>query len=825
VPGPLIAKELQNTLRTAFEAAVERRHEYVTLEHLLLALLDDPKAGKAIDSCGGDRKLLRTGLEDWLEAQLEAIPDDEGEIEPRQTIGVERVLQRAAYHAISSEMRYIDGGNVLVQLFKEEDSQAVFLLQKAGLSSFDVKQYVSHGVSPDGSTDAEGEAAPTGDDDEEEGGGSRRDPLEAYTTPLVQEAAAGRIDPLVGRAQELERTIQVLCRRRKNNPVFVGEPGVGKTAIAEGLALRIHEGRVPKVLEGVEIYALDMGALLAGTKYRGQFEERLKGVIRRLEDDEKAVMFIDELHTIVGAGATSGGSMDASNILKPVLASGRIRCIGSTTYAEYKHLERDRALARRFQKIEVGEPTVDETVDILTGLQPRYEDHHGVKYEEDAIQAAAKLADKHLVDRFLPDKAIDVIDEAGSLDRMRNEADRTHRVTIADIERVVSRMAKIPEASVSASDRKSLANLEPELRKFIFGQDEAIEKITSSIKLSRAGLRAPDKPIGSFLFSGPTGVGKTELAKQLARVLGVEFIRFDMSEYVEMHSVSRLIGAPPGYVGFDQGGQLTDAVRKHPYSVLLLDEIEKAHREIFNVLLQVMDHAKLTDNNGREADFRNVILIMTTNAGAYEMATNTIGFGLTDADATFDRSKAKSAIERVFAPEFRNRLDAWVLFHGLPKEVIRKIVDKEVGLLEAQVAEKGVSIELTDDARDWLAEHGYEPTMGARPMARLVERTLKRPLAEAMLFGELVDGGVARGVLKDDTVVLDVVGAASSSSSSSSSKDGGASGGDGRGGTGDDGGGEAAAARDAADDDDGGAAAAGDRREGGDRGDVDPTLN
>jgi len=756
VPGPLIAKELQNTLRTAFEVAVDLRHEYVTLEHLLLALLDDPKASKAIDACGGDRKALRKSLEDWLDGNLERVPDDEADPEPRQTLGVERVLQRAAYHAISSEMRYIDGGNVLVQLFKEEDSHAVFLLEKAGLSSFDLKQYVSHGVAPDGTTDDDVGGASEGDEDDEEGGGPRRDPLEAFTTPLVQEAAAGRIDPLVGRAQELERTVQVLCRRRKNNPVFVGEPGVGKTAIAEGLALRIHEGRVPKVLDGVEIYALDMGALLAGTKYRGQFEERLKGVIRRLEDDEKAVMFIDELHTIVGAGATSGGSMDASNILKPVLASGRIRCIGSTTYAEYKHLERDRALARRFQKIEVGEPTVDETVEILEGLQPRYEDHHGVQYDKDAIQAAAKLADKHLVDRFLPDKAIDVIDEAGSLDRMRDEGERTHRVTIADIERVVSRMAKIPEASVSASDRKSLANLEPELRKYIFGQNEAIEKITSAIKLSRAGLRAPDKPIGSFLFSGPTGVGKTELAKQLARTLGVEFIRFDMSEYVEMHSVSRLIGAPPGYVGFDQGGQLTDAVRKHPYSVLLLDEIEKAHREIFNVLLQVMDHAKLTDNNGREADFRNVILIMTTNAGAYEMATNTIGFGGGEGDATFDRSKAKTAIERVFAPEFRNRLDAWVLFHGLPREVIRKIVDKEVGLLEAQVAEKDVTIELTDDAREWLAEHGYEPTMGARPMARLVERTLKRPLAEAMLFGGLVDGGTARAVLRGDEVVLDI---------------------------------------------------------------------
>ncbi len=748
--GPIIAKELQHTLRKAFDEAGRRRHEYVTLEHLLLALLDDPKAAKAMDACGGDRRRLRKALYQFLDETVTRLPEDT-DLEPQQTLAVERVLQRAAIHAISSEMPQIDGANVLVQLFKEEESYAVYLLSKEGLNALALKQYIAHGIG----LDAEGHGQPgeqVGDEDEE---GPRRNPLEAYTTELVAEAEAGRIDPLIGRDLEIERTIQILCRRRKNNPVFVGEPGVGKTAIAEGLARRIHEGQVPEVLKDARIYALDMGALLAGTKFRGQFEERLKGVMKRLSEMDDAILFIDELHTIVGAGATSGGSMDASNILKPALASGRMRCIGSTTYQEYKHLERDRALARRFQKIEVGEPSVAETVEILRGLQKHYEEHHDVRYDAGAVEAAAKLAAKHIVDCFLPDKAIDVIDEAGSLDRMRAAHERTHRITVADVERVVSKMARVPVESVTASDRDRLRDLEPELRKVIFGQDEAIEQVASNITLARAGLRATDKPIGSFLFTGPTGVGKTELARQLARVMGVELVRFDMSEYAERHSISRLIGAPPGYVGFDQGGLLTDAVRKHPYSVVILDEIEKAHPELFNILLQVMDHAKLTDNNGREADFRNVVLILTTNAGAFEAAAKVVGFSSEGGGArSLAESRAQAAIERTFTPEFRNRLDAIVVFRALSAEVIRQVVDKEVALLAEQLADKRVHLDLGDDARAWLAEHGYDAHFGARPMARLVERSIKRPLAKALVFGELLEGGTAHVTVSDNALAL-----------------------------------------------------------------------
>ncbi|MFI5308525.1 MAG: AAA family ATPase, partial [Polyangiales bacterium] len=568
---------------------------------------------------------------------------------------------------------------------------------------------------------------------------------------------AGNIDPLIGRTLELERTMQVLCRRRKNNPIYVGESGVGKTAIAEGLALAIHEGRIPEVLKDARIYSLDMGALLAGTKFRGQFEERLKGVIKRLEEQKDAILFIDEIHTIVGAGATSGGSMDASNILKPALASGKLRCIGSTTYQEYKHIERDRALARRFQKIEVGEPSLDEAIAILKGLKPKYEEHHGVAYDDAAVEAAATLAQKHINERFLPDKAIDVLDETGALDRLRPEAERVHRVTTSDVERVVSKMARIPEKSVSSSDRDRLLNLERDLGQVIFGQEAAIAKLVSAIRLSRSGLRTPDKPIGSFLFAGPTGVGKTELARQLAKVLGIELLRYDMSEYSERHTVSRLIGAPPGYVGFDQGGLLTDAVRKHPHSVVVLDEIEKAHPELFNILLQVMDHATLTDNNGRKADFRNTIVIMTTNAGAHEMSRGSIGFGEGRGGVSGrepDESKAKGAIERTFSPEFRNRLDAWILFGGLSREVILKVVDKELALLRAQLADKRVNLEISDAARGWLAEHGYDPTFGARPMGRLVEERIKRPLAEALLFGELAGGGTAHVDLSGDGITL-----------------------------------------------------------------------
>ncbi len=751
--GPVIDKELQETLRKAFDRAGLMRHEYVTLEHLLLALTEDPNASKALRACGADLRRLRSKLEEFMQDRLSRVPENVT-VEPRQTLAVERVLQRAAIHAISSEMKTIDGSNVLVQVLKEEESFAAFLLQEAGVTPLDLKRYISHGVGTDivpgeseGYTDADFE-------DDEEGAAPGRDPLEAFATDLIAEAAEGRIDPLIGRDAELDRTVQVLCRRRKNNPVFVGEPGVGKTAIAEGLARRIYEGTVPDILGDARIFSLDMGALLAGTKFRGQFEERLKAVMKRLEEIDNAILFIDEIHTIVGAGATTGSSMDASNILKPALASGKLRCLGSTTYVDFKHLERDRALARRFQKIEVHEPSLEDTIEILKGLRSYYEEHHDVKYDDEALEAAAQLAQKHIVERFLPDKAIDVIDEAGSLERMRPENERTHRITVSEIERVVSKMARVPVESVSAKERDQLRELGPELRKVIFGQDEAIDKVVSAITLARAGLRADNKPIGSFLFAGPTGVGKTELARQLARVMGVELLRFDMSEYSERHSVSRLIGAPPGYVGFDQGGLLTDAVRKHPHAVLILDEIEKAHGELFNILLQVMDHAKLTDNNGREADFRNIVLVMTTNAGAFEATEKVVGFASGDEPMDFATGRAKQAMERIFTPEFRNRLDAVVYFSGLRKEVIRKVVDKEVALLCAMLAEKQVRLELGESAREWLAAHGYDPQMGARPMARLVEQKLKKPLAEAMVFGALKEGGMAMAEAKDGDIVL-----------------------------------------------------------------------
>jgi ATP-dependent Clp protease ATP-binding subunit ClpA len=744
----MIAKELQASLRRAYEEARKRRHELVTLEHVLLALLDDPKAGRALDACRVNRKKVRQELEVFFDESIEPLPEDVDEDwEPQQTLAVERVLQRAAIHAISSEMKQIDGGNVLVQMFNERDSHAAYLLSKAGVSQFDLKRYVSHGIGAEGMTDDDRSIGAAGDvDDEEDEDGAAPDPLEAYTQNLNEAAAEGDIDPLIGRERELERTIQILCRRRKNNPILVGEPGVGKTAIAEGLALHIHEGRVPEVLKNATVYSLDMGALLAGTKFRGQFEERLKGVVKKLLEHDDAILFIDEIHTIVGAGAVSGGSMDASNILKPALASGKLRCIGSTTHQEYKaSFERDRALGRRFQKIDVGEPSVEDAIRILEGLQSRYEEHHDVKYEPGAIEAAVRLSAKHVNERHLPDKAIDVIDEAGAFDRMR--AAPTHRVGVRDIERVVAAMAKIPEKTVSAQEEDRLRDLEAELKASIYGQDEAIARMCAAIKLSRAGLRTGDKPIGNFLFSGPTGVGKTELARQLARVLGVELIRFDMSEYQERHTVSRLIGAPPGYVGFDQGGLLTDAVRKQPYAVLLLDEIEKAHPDLFNVLLQVMDHASLTDNNGRKADFRNVVVVMTTNAGAREMATRQVGFG--GADRGTDTSRAMGAIEKLFSPEFRNRLDAIVLFSGLDRAVIRKVVDKEVRLLAEQLAERKVTIEITDETREWLADKGYDPQFGARPMARTVEQHLKRPLADLVLFGTLRHGGHVRFEVAD----------------------------------------------------------------------------
>jgi len=745
VATPLIAKELQASFRQALQDAKAMRHEYLTLEHLLLALSKEAKTQKVLAACGASVKRLRQRLETFLKETVEKLPEGVS-AEPQQTIGIERVLQRAAIHALSADQKVIEGGDVLVAMFREDESHALYLLQQEGVTRLDLLNFLSHGITKVGEGEEEPDGQPSGPEEE---GAPVRDPLKAFALNLMVEAEEGRIDPLIGRQRELDRTLQVLCRRRKNNPIYVGDSGVGKTAIAEGLALRIHEGKVPDALKGAVIYSLDMGAVLAGTKFRGQFEERLKGVLKALQKQPNAILFIDEIHTIVGAGATTGGgSIEASNILKPVLASGRLRCIGSTTYQEYKaSFERDRALGRRFQKIEIGEPSLEDSVLILQGLKSRYEEHHAVTYDDDAIRGAVELAAKYINERFLPDKAIDVIDEAGAADRLRPLEQRTGRVTLHDVEAVVAKMAKIPEKSVSASERDSLGSLEPSLRAVIYGQDPAIHELVAAIKLARSGLRTPEKPIGSFLFSGPTGVGKTELAKQLAKVLGVEFLRFDMSEYSEQHTISRLIGAPPGYVGFDQGGLLTDAIRKHPYSVLLLDEIEKAHPELFNVLLQVMDHATLTDNNGRKADFRNVVLILTTNAGAREMSSKAVGFG--DSVAGPDTTKAKKAIERTFTPEFRNRLDGWILFSGLSPDTILKVVDKEVGLLQEQLLEKKVTLELSKEARGWLADNGYDPHFGARPMARLVDQQLKKALAESLLFGELRTGGVARFELNE----------------------------------------------------------------------------
>jgi ATP-dependent Clp protease ATP-binding subunit ClpA len=749
-----ISKELEATIQLAFDEARRRRHEFVTLEHVLLALLQDPVAMKILRACGADLKKLKKELEHFFAENVQALPEpdkDEQPHEPVQTAAFWRCLQRAAMHVHSSGKESIDGGNLLVAFFREPESHAVYLLAQQGVRRIDVLNYISHGiskVSAPGDGPAREEQPAT--DDEEESGDTAKDPLGAYTINLVERAAAGKIDPLIGRKAELERAIQVLARRRKNNPVFVGEPGVGKTAIVEGLALAIHESKVPSNLENAVIYSLDMGALLAGTKFRGQFEERLKGVINAVKKNVDAILFIDEIHTIVGAGATSGGSIDASNLLKPALASGDLRCIGSTTFHEYKSsFERDRALARRFQKIDVLEPSVEETVEILKGLKAHYEAHHGVVYTDPALDAAAQLAAKYINERHLPDKAIDVIDEAGAVDRLRAAPLKT--ITPREVEEVVAKMAKIPAKNVSASDEEALRNLEPALKKVIYGQDKAIEALVSAIKLSRSGLSAAERPIGSFLFSGPTGVGKTELAKQLAQVLGVEFMRFDMTEYMEKHTVSRLIGAPPGYVGFDQGGLLTDAVRKTPYAVLVLDEIEKAHPDVFNILLQVMDHATLTDNNGRKADFRHVVIILTTNAGAREMSAKALGFHAAK-PSTMERSK--EAIERTFAPEFRNRLDAWIAFESLPPDVIKRVVDKLVQEMVAQLKEKKITLELSDAARDWLAEHGFDERFGARPMGRLIQNELKKPLANEILFGQLKTGGDVRVEVEDGKLAL-----------------------------------------------------------------------
>jgi ATP-dependent Clp protease ATP-binding subunit ClpA len=739
-----VSKELQQTLQSALADARRRNHEYVTLEHLLLALTNDRVAKEVLLACGADLERLRKEIEEYFDRAIQAL---EIERDPEQTAAFQRVLQRAAWHVQGSGRTELHAGDVLVAITREKGSHAVQLLEAQGIRRIDILQFVSHGTTKDGD-----EGSPEESEDADEGSGARaerpaKDPFRAYTVNLVERAAKGLIDPLIGRAAEVERMIQVLCRRRKNNPVLVGDPGVGKTAIVEGLALAIYDKRVPAVLEGAGVYALDMGALIAGTKFRGEFEQRLKGVINGAKETPGAILFIDEIHTIVGAGATSGSTMDASNLLKPALQNGELRCIGSTTWNDYKAtFEKDHALARRFQKIEVDEPSVEETVKILRGLKTAYEEHHGVSFTPKALRAAAELAAKHITDRKLPDKAIDVLDEAGARDRMRSEERRHRRITTRDVERVVARMARIPERTVSTDDRSALQHLEGELRKVIFGQDPAIGAIAAAIKLGRSGLGSPEKPTGSFLFSGPTGVGKTELAKQLARILGVEFMRFDMTEYQEKHTVSRLIGAPPGYVGFDQGGLLTDAIRRTPYAVLLLDEIEKAHPDVYNLLLQVMDHATLTDNNGRKADFRNVVLVMTTNAGAQELAARRLGFGPEGASA----GNARAAIERSFSPEFRNRLDAWVAFDSLPPEVVAKIVDKFVAELQAQLAEKKVTLTLTAEARGWLADRGFDPKMGARPMARIIQSEVKKPLAEKILFGELIGGGSVQVEVEED---------------------------------------------------------------------------
>ncbi len=732
----MLTRELEETLSFAVDQAVKFKHEFVTLEHLLFALLDDSSARDILFNCGARLEEMGQSLEDYFRDVLEKVPDSAKHM-PELTSTFQSTIQYAVLQAEGSGQGAVNGGNILAAIYQAEQSYAVYLLLQQGVSRLDILNYISHGISK---IDA-GDPLPEGfDDDEFAGLGSpeRKKPLESFTVELVDKAANGEIDPIVGRAAEIERTIQVLCRRKKNNPLYVGEPGVGKTALAEGLALKISEGNVPEVLIGAKIFALDMGAVLAGTRYRGDFEQRFKAIINDLKKEPNAILFIDEIHTIVGAGSVSGGSMDASNILKPALAGGELRCIGSTTFAEYKAaFDRDRALARRFQKIDIGEPTVDETYHILKGLKKFYEKHHGVRYSDESLRTAAELAGKYINDRFLPDKAIDVIDEVGASVKLLPASRRPKRVTVQMVENTIARMAKIPPKTVVADEKVRLKTLREDIKQAIFGQDEAIDKIADAIQISRAGLGHQTKPVGSFLFSGPTGVGKTEVSKQLAEVLGVEFIRFDMSEYAEPHTVSRLIGAPPGYVGFDQGGLLTEAIMKTPHAVLVLDEIEKAHPNLFNLLLQVMDSATLTDNNGKKADFRNVILIMTTNAGARELSSGGVGFR----NSSDTKGNAKGVIERTFTPEFRNRLDAWVPFRPLDLENIKLIVDKFINELNGQLAEKRVLVKLTEEAREWLATHGFDARYGARPMARLIHDKIKQPLANEILFGKLADGG------------------------------------------------------------------------------------
>ena len=734
----MLSSELEYCLNEAFQGAREARHEYMTVEHLLLAILDTPKVREILRACGADLAKLRKDLEQFIDQTTPKLAqDDDREVQP--TLGFQRVLQRAVFHVQSSGKKEVTVANVLVAIFSEKQSHAAYLLGMQDVARLDVVNYISHGLSKvkDESSEKEESSASEGPERDGEAQGSA---LDKYCTNLNKQAQEGKIDPLIGRQLEVERTIEILCRRRKNNPLYVGEAGVGKTAIAEGLARLIVEGKVPDVLQDCTIYSLDMGSLIAGTKYRGDFEKRLKGVLSELKKQPGAVLFVDEIHTVIGAGAASGGVMDASNLIKPVLANGELRCIGSTTYQEYRGIfEKDHALARRFQKIDVVEPSVQETFEILKGLKSRFEEHHGIGYEDDALQAAAELAARYINDRHLPDKAIDVVDEAGANLRLKPLENRPSKVTVENIEAVVARIARIPPKQVSTSDREVLKNLERNLKLVIYGQDPAIETLAAAIKMSRSGLGDQRKPVGSFLFAGPTGVGKTEVTRQLALALGVELIRFDMSEYMERHTVSRLIGAPPGYVGFDQGGLLTEAITKHPHAVLLLDEIETAHPDVFNLLLQVMDHGTLTDNNGRKADFRHVIIVMTTNAGAADMARASIGFTPSD-----NATDGMEAIKRMFSPEFRNRLDAVVQFAGLDPRTIERVVDKLIVEVEAQLESKGVSISIDDDARRWIAQKGYDPKMGARPMARVIQEHIKRPLAEELLFGRLAGGGTVR---------------------------------------------------------------------------------
>ncbi len=746
----MFSKELEFTLNRAFKEARHKRYEFLTLEHLLLALLDDPAAREILLACDADLEELREDLEQHLELYVPTMTEEGSESRDiQQTLSFQRAMQRAVFHVQSSGRQEVSGANVLVAIFSEKESHAVYFMNKQGITRGQVVNYITHGsiekpgLSHDDQAEIQGEVS----QGEENAG-----PLESFAQNLNEQARAGNIDPLIGRSKEIERLVQVLCRRRKNNPLFVGESGVGKTAIAEGLAKQIVDGEVPEVLKDSTVYSLDMGALLAGTKYRGDFEKRFKALLAELGKDEHAILFIDEIHTIIGAGAASGGVMDASNLLKPLLTSGRLRCIGSTTYQEYRGIfEKDRALSRRFQKIDISEPDVDTTYQILKGLKSRYEAHHHLRYSNKALKAAAELADRYINDRFMPDKAIDVIDEAGAYQNLQPVSKRKKLISVADIERVVSQIARIPEKNVSASDKTLLKDLEKNLKLVVFGQDPAIEALASSIKLSRAGLREGDKPIGSYLFSGPTGVGKTEVSKQLAKILGVELIRYDMSEYMERHTVSRLIGAPPGYVGFDQGGLLTEEVSKHPHCVLLLDEIEKAHPDVFNLLLQVMDHGVLTDNNGRQTDFRNVVLIMTTNAGAQEMSRNSIGFSQQD-----HSTDGMEIIKKMFTPEFRNRLDAIIPFVPLDTKVIRTVVDKFLMELQVQLDEKHVSLHVDDEAVDWFVEHGYDKKMGARPMLRLIQTEIKKPLAEDILFGRLVQGGDVHVIVRDDRIELEI---------------------------------------------------------------------